>query len=768
MKNLSVLLSFLYLQISFAQVDYSNTWEDFYSYNNVKDIIKVDHKIYALCDNAVFIYDTNLNETTKLSSVNGLSGTTTSALHYSLTYNKLIIGYDNGGLEIIDENRKITIANNIINFSLAADKRINHIAEYDGKLYLSTSFAIVVFDLQKLEFGETFFIANNSSMTKVNQIEIFQNMIYAATENGVYKASITNSNLIDFTQWTWFGNGNYASIKQFNNELFTAKNNVLSKITTTNTFITAKTVATTIRKIQSNELLITISTQRQAYIYNTSLTQITGPTAVLNSNFYFDLNTAINDGENIYLGTKEFGVLATTVQLPQSFTEIHPDGPNSNLPFSIEARNNHVYVVYGGYDAAYGPFSNRLGFSHFNGEAWNNIPYNTAFPASNLVNVTLDPTDENKAFISSWQDGMLVVEKDVIKTHWNHLNSGLEKLDFPANPNYISIRINGSAFDKQGNLWIANAWVENRLKKYSTNGSWSSFNLSSLIQNPALGLNELVIDKNNTIWIGSRRNGALAFNENGNKKRSLTTEQTKGSLPDLNVRTLVADNNNRIWLGTLKGLVVYNNASGFFDASIYDAEPVIIDDDGIPKRLMGEQTINSIAVDGADNKWFGTESGGAVQTNPNGKKTLQLFNKDNSPLPSNKILKIKVDKITGMVFFATDKGIVAYKSGVVPFGESLTEVYAFPNPVLKQHELVTIDGRNGTHIPKGTNLKIVDAAGNLVYETNVIEGQELLGGKVVWNKTNLNGKKVASGIYIVLLYNEDTAETSSVKIAIIN
>ena len=65
-------------------------------------------------------------------------------------------------------------------------------------------------------------------------------------------------------------------------------------------------------------------------------------------------------------------------------------------------------------------------------------------------------------------------------------------------------------------------------------------------------------------------------------------------------------------------------------------------------------------------------------------------------------------------------------------------------------------------------MKILDVAGNLVYETNVIEGQQLQGGKVVWNKTNLAGKNVASGIYIVLLSNEDATETSSTKIAIIN
>jgi len=81
---------------------------------------------------------------------------------------------------------------------------------------------------------------------------------------------------------------------------------------------------------------------------------------------------------------------------------------------------------------------------------------------------------------------------------------------------------------------------------------------------------------------------------------------------------------------------------------------------------------------------------------------------------------------------------------------------------------VTIDGRNDTNLPRGTNVKILDASGRLVHETNVIEGQELKGGKVVWDKTNLSGRKVASGVYIVLLSLPDKSETSMTKIAIIN
>ena len=134
----------------------------------------------------------------------------------------------------------------------------------------------------------------------------------------------------------------------------------------------------------------------------------------------------------------------------------------------------------------------------------------------------------------------------------------------------------------------------------------------------------------------------------------------------------------------------------------------------------------------------------------------------------NSILKIAVDKNSGKAYFATSKGIVAYNSDVAVYGDTLTEVYAYPNPSKKENDFITIDGRNGAHLPKGTNIKILDTAGNLVFETNIREGQESLGGKVVWNKTNLAGRKVASGIYIVLLIDNEKQKTSITKIAIIN
>ena len=776
-KYICLSIFFLSLQI-WSQQDFSSNWEDFYAYNNVKDFIKVNSKFYAVTDNAVFIYDESTQEISKLSSVHGLSGETATSIYFSDTYQKLVIGYRTGLLEIVDSDGKITVANDIERLSITGDKEVKHISEFGNKLYLSTPFAIVVFDIENSQFGDTYFIGNNSTEVTINQTAIFDDTIYAATELGIFTANINSQNLIDFNNWQQPQGGflgDFKTVEIFNDQVFTSKNNIFYKINSSITLQIISALSDNILNLKASEEFIAITTRKSAIIYNTLLNQelVSNPTP----EYDFNLQSSYAENNSIYLGTSEYGILQRSFSDAVEHYEIHPKGPLSNDIFSITAENNNIWVVYGGYDGAFTPLQRQKGFSHYNGEDWVNTPYNPVYPARDLVHVTIDPNNPEKVFVSSWGQtssgqldatgGILVIENDEVVTFLNHTNSGLEDLA-PNNPDYFSVRINGTAFDSQGNLWVANGWVDKRLKKLSTNGTWSEFDLSSIITSSAFGLTELVIDNSGSVWIGSRRNGVLVYNESGDRKRALITETTKGSLPDPNTSSLAIDRNNRIWIGTKKGLVVYSNTAGIFDDNIYDANPIIIEDDGIPKKLLGDQPVNTIAIDGADNKWFGTDTGGVLATNPSGRETLFNFNKDNSPLPSNKIVKIKVDNSNGKVFFATNKGIVAFNNNVAPFGDSLGEVYAYPNPVKKEHSFVTIDGRNNTHLPRGTNVKILDASGRLVHETNVIEGQELKGGKVIWNKTNLAGKKVATGVYIVLLTLPDRSESSFTKIAVIN
>ena len=772
MKRLLTLTVLLLSILTYSQTDFSDRWEDMFSYANVKDFVKVGNEIYALADNAIFIYNTQTQTTTKRSSVHGLSGETTSAIHYNSKNDRVVIGYETGLLEVIDVNGEITTSPEITNFIQTGNKRINHIYEHNDKLYLATDFAIVVYDIDKLEFGDTYFIGAGSIDVVVNGITVYNDMVYAATENGIYTADVNNPNLIDAANWNLILTGNYSSIVRFNNQVFAAKEKNLERVTG-NTII--KTYTQNIEGLKVSETSLAISTKDKADFLNTSLNSITEVIPTIE--FDFDLNKALEENGEIYLGTTNYGVLITNSINNTIFNEVHPEGPLHNDVFAIDAHNNHVWAVFGGHGATYGPLGLRRGYSHFTGEEWKNTRYSSEFPYRDLVYVTIDKNKDNKVFISvigetndrnsSIAGGILEIENNEITNYYNHTNSGIEIVPV-AHPTYTTVRVNGTIIDTQGNLWVTNYEVDKRLKKMSPNGQWEGYDLKDLYVVNAPGMNEVVIDVGNTKWMGTRRNGVYVFNENGNRKKALVTEPTKGGLPNLNARTVEVDRNNRVWIGTLTGLVVYNNALNIFNDDTTDAEPVIILDDGEPRRLLGEQTINTIEVDGGDNKWFGTENGGVLYTNPSGQTTIAQFTKDNSPLPSNKINKIRVDNVTGKVYFATDKGLVAYNSKVAPFGEELGEVYAYPNPVLKNHNEVTIDGRNGAHLPKGTNVKILDTAGNLVYETNVVEGQELQGGKVVWNKRNLAGTKVATGIYMVLLSTEDGSQSSSTKIAIVN
>lgn len=776
MRKYSFILFLLLSQYITAQIDFSDSWEDFFSYNNVKDFVKVDDVIYALSDNAIFTYDVTTQETQKLSSVQGLSGEITTSIHFSESTNRLVIGYENGLVEVVDADGSITISADILNFNQSGEKSINHIYEHEGMLYLSTAFAIVEYDINELEFGDTFFIGNNSTDVKVNEITVYEGLIYAATDEGLFYADVTNPNLIDFNNWQniLFGNSRFKHIRTFNERLFTSLNFQLFEIQNTNGLSQIRAYPELIGGMKASTTNLTIAFETSFVVLDTELSEVLSGSAT--PEFDYTLNKAFAENNELFLGTQEFGILFSSFASPNDFVEIHPEGPISNDVFSVSAQNDHLWIAYGGYTSTFAVVGRGLGYSHFDGETWFTAPKDPNNPFPDFVDVTIDPDDANRAFIGSFGDtnevntiqtgGLFEVQDNEIINFYNHLNSGLEDIE-ALDPNRATVRISDSEFSLRGDLWMTNLGTNNELKKFS-NGSWSGFDISAAKPSNGFGLTEIAIDRNNTIWVGTRVDGVIAFNENGNQLRGLNTNPTQGSLPNGRVESVAVDRDNRIWIGTIAGLVVFNNASGVFDADIVDAQPIIILDDGVPRRLLGEQIVTSIVVDGANNKWFGTDNGGVVYTNPNGQTTIATFSKENSPLPSDRIVKIAVDDETGKVYFATDRGVVAYDSNVSPFGDELGDVYAYPNPVRKFHNTVTIDGRNGTNLPRGTNVKIVDIAGNLVFETNVVEGQQLQGGKVVWDKTNLAGRKVASGIYVVLLSNEDASQTSTTKIAIIN
>ena len=54
-------------------------------------------------------------------------------------------------------------------------------------------------------------------------------------------------------------------------------------------------------------------------------------------------------------------------------------------------------------------------------------------------------------------------------------------------------------------------------------------------------------------------------------------------------------------------------------------------------RLLENERINAIAVDGGNRKWIGTQSSGILLVSEDGMETIAHFTTDNSPILSNNI-----------------------------------------------------------------------------------------------------------------------------------
>ena len=101
------LIIFLCLNcFSISAQDFSKTWNQYFSYLNISVLTQSETKIYAAAENAIFTYDKQTFELTTISSVQGLSGDTISALIYIENSNLLVIGFENGLIQVLNENTK--------------------------------------------------------------------------------------------------------------------------------------------------------------------------------------------------------------------------------------------------------------------------------------------------------------------------------------------------------------------------------------------------------------------------------------------------------------------------------------------------------------------------------------------------------------------------------------------------------------------------------------------------------------------------------------
>lgn len=761
-QRLPYLLLLFVIQIAFAQTNLS--WQGYFSYNQVKALSQSPSSIYAAAENALFTKNVNTGIVKTTTTIDGLSGETITALYYSPISNKTIVGYKNGLLIVINEaDGSILKVVDIINKNLPSGiKRINSFMEFGGIVYVSTDFGIVQFNLATAQFGDTYFIGDNGAEIKVRQTAIYEGFIYAATANGIRKGDTTNPNLIDYKQWQLIAAGNWTGTTVYEGGLFAvnAAGNVQKYDSATNLFKEFLVLKGPAVDFRSTADYFIMTTANSVLVYNKQMAveRTIDRAEVLEAKTAFTCTTIIND--IIYIATAENGLLSTSLLPSIDYENIAPMGPAKNNIFSMQNTPSQLWAVYGDYEITYNPYPlDSYGISKFTASGWLNIPYDDVLGAKSITRITVNPSNEKEVYASSFFSGLLKIEEDVPTILFNQTNSALESLVLnPPNPNYIDIRINATAFDKLGNLWVTNCRVKESLKMLSPNGEWKSYAMDRILTDGnSKDFGALVIDKYGTKWMGTNANGVVGFNESNNTFKKITFGPDLGNLPIADARSLAIDTKDQLWIGTSKGLRILTNVSSFQKEGQLTTQNIVILEDGQAQELLYEQFITDIEVDGANNKWIGTLESGLFMVSPNGQETKYHFTVDNSPLPSNAINNIAINKNTGEVFIATSKGLISFKGLATSASENLNNVYVYPNPVRPEYQgTVKING-----LLDKANVKITDVAGNLVFEA-ISEG-----GTLEWDTTAFGKHKVASGVYMIFISAQDGGETKVKKVMII-
>lgn len=771
-------IAILFFSILSIPLCISQNWNGHYSYHNSIDTSIGNGKIFTASENAIYIHSTQNDQLSIITTIDGLSGDFISNIYYSTNFNKLIIGYENGLIQIVDFNNDniLTIYDIIEKTTIPPNKKkIKEFTEVENIIYISTDYGVSLYDLNSLEFGDSLFIGEGGSQQQVNQTMINDNFLYAVLPDfGGIKRVNLDLDIINYQNWELVYSGDFDFILNIDDSfVFTNENNVF--LNENGTFSQVISLSQTIKKIVINEGKIIITSEDKIFIYDTNFNLINS--SIISSNFNTNFNSSELYNNYIYVATSSKGLLKININNIQQNYSILPAGPLDNNVFSISSLYGSLWATFGDYTSTYNPYPlARKGFSHWSDEYWNNINYDSIPEnAVNLNNISINPFNLNNIFISSYHGGLLEISDESLSL-FDQSNSGLESL-ISNETNYNSVRISGSNFDDSGTLWLMNSRVDNPLKSFNLDtNQWSSYDFTQIIPdgfNDELGFSDIVIGSNGTKWIGGLNSGLIGFNENaGNPLLKRINDNDVGNLPSPYVKSLAMDNNNHLWIGTIKGLRVLYNTSNFFDANV-STQQIVIEEDGIYKELLEQQFISDIKVDGSNNKWVGTIGSGLFYFSQNGQQTIYHFTKNNSPLPSNNINDIALDFVNGLVFIATDKGLVSFDSGGSTTSSTLNESYVYPNPVRPSFNM-NIEKIKISGITEDINIKITDISGNLVAEANSNVNNryngfnlEIDGGIAYWNGKNLANNSVSSGVYIVMLSDLDSYDTKILKIMII-
>jgi len=744
-------------------------WTDLFSYSDVKYLEEVQGILYCGTENGVFLFDSNNpeREWIKYNKTNVLSNVGVSAMEYDSTNDLLIIGYENGAIDLLKEGQSQIVLDIPWN-NFTGSKAVNHIFIKDNVALISGYFGIASYDLENREFLETTFFYQNGNYLAVNESVIYNERVYATTNNGIYSHAVVDGvNYPNFYDWQIVPNTNGLDanhVEIFNNEFYFSTSLDLYKINANNQLAYVVNI-NGINDLNVNADRLAVATNYSVEFFDANFARTSKAITYQQNNqgtiqtSTMLMNTGIFHNNKYFGGTAEFGLVdfdlsSTYYDNPVGYL---PDGPYNNLAWAVTAKNQKVWIAPGAIDDFNAPRQNRNGFYYFDKFKWKHFKTEDLFFARDIVRVAVDPSDDNHFVAASYSE----FGKDE-STYVGAVEINLNEDSFQANhiiaPLDFRYRLGGVEFSPEGNLYLTSSFSDEsegyKVNHYYERKGTSWKKTKSYKSNPSTALG--MAFSTNYFWFANARTGGVTVLDK-NMTEVTNLYRANAELYEDSVMTVAMDQNNNLWIGSLLGLTVLYNADAAIEAGNLRTEPVVIIQDGIPEALLTSTRINDIKVDKANRKWIATNASGVYYVSDSGEETIHHFTSRNSPLPSDIVYDIDIDDTTGKVYFATDKGVVVFNGDVQDIGDKFDKVIAYPNPVRPGYKGYVVI----KNIPNNASVKITDVTGNLMYDA------KSRGGIVEWDTKNNKGKEVASGIYIVLMTNADGTETKTLKIAVV-
>ena len=750
-------------------------WTDYQSFTDAKCVADAGDKVYCVTDGGLFSYNKTDNSVQKITGISGLSDTGIERVAYDKTNKTLLIAYQNANIDLLVGNKVFNLSD-IKRKQIPADKTINNILFSGNLAYLSCGFGIVVLNLERREIKDTYFIGTDGDYLRVMDLATDGNFLYAATENGIYKASATESNLQNYNNWIRettiphfdkrfnaieFFNGhiiaNYNTNEWASDELYLLDGDIWMPFLSTSIRY--------VKDITNNGKSIVFTSREEVFVYNEKYDQIKYvrkyPLPGYDQTIIYSSSAIFDDQNILWVAYRNQGL----VKVDNQVERIVPEGPVNNRIFSLMMSGQDLWITAGGRTNDW----NNLRFEpvvQLNREgSWSSFTRNT-FPELNnfndMVCVAVDPNNPDHFFAGSWGGGVIEFDGGKLVKRYNNSNSTLQT-ELPEDPSAPYVRIGGMSYDSKGVLWVANSGVGKVISALHPDGKWDAYGIPN-IANKSIG--KLVVTQKDDKWIViPRGNGLYVLNSENNATKqqkvvALFENKDGPYYTDMNdVYSMTEDLKGQIWVGTSMGVAVFSSPENIWlDGTMYASRPGLNLHDTFFHPLLEKETVTAIAVDGANRKWFGTKASGVFLVSEDGETEIEHFNTDNSPLPNNEISDIAINQKTGEVFIGTQSGLISYMGEATSGNDEFADVYVYPNPVRETYE--------GSIVIKGlvddTDVRITDISGNLVNKTNS------LGGQAIWDGKNLNGKRCKTGVYLIFMTDPTGEKTKTTKLLFIH